>query len=327
MVTRECGNRLEWVDWMKAFGIYLVVLGHFYSIGEKFIYVFHVPLFFVISGFLSKKVNDNHLFWKKLWYNLVVPMMIMTIVNFVYACVLQLNNGVFELTTIYWLVRNLIFGMVAGFDSLWFVYTLVLLKAIYQFCRSDKFFYGLTVVTLALAYVYNNSDLSGCQFFLKEPNAIIDICTAYPFFVFGVLMCNYKAMLQVLNNKAKLIVGLLFGILLVILCSMYNGYVGLYDCNYGGNILLFLVGGIAGTVMIWTLSKLLGSTPKIVTVISRGSIIILGLHKILIDLVWAFFTPSVWDTVFAFLILLIFIPSIVAIENYFPLLAGLYRIR
>ena len=37
-------NRLAWIDWMKALGIYLIVLGHFYSVGEKFIYVFHVPL-------------------------------------------------------------------------------------------------------------------------------------------------------------------------------------------------------------------------------------------------------------------------------------------
>ena len=46
------GKRMVWIDWMKAIGIYLVVLGHFFSVGEKFIYVFHVPLFFLISGFV-----------------------------------------------------------------------------------------------------------------------------------------------------------------------------------------------------------------------------------------------------------------------------------
>lgn len=59
------GNRLEWIDWMKSLGIYLIVLGHFYSVGEKFIYIFHVPLFFLISGILSKREEDDSIFWKK----------------------------------------------------------------------------------------------------------------------------------------------------------------------------------------------------------------------------------------------------------------------
>ena len=52
-------TRVAWIDWMKTIGIYFIVLGHFFSIGYKFIYVFNVPLFFLISGFLCKKEKDN----------------------------------------------------------------------------------------------------------------------------------------------------------------------------------------------------------------------------------------------------------------------------
>ena len=324
--TRVRDNRIEWIDWMKALGIYLIVLGHFYSIGEKFIYVFHVPLFFVISGFLNKKEADGRVFWRKLWFNLAVPMLLMAVMNFLYHCVLQLFKGSFTIIDVYWFVRNLVFGMVSGLDTLWFVYTLMLLKIIYQFCHSNNNFYALTAVMLALAFVYNNSDLSMYPFFISEPNAIIDLCTAFPFFVFGVLMRKYREILNALNNKAMLIVTFAFGLFLVALCNTYNGYVGLFCCNYGGNLFLFLVGAIAGTVMIWALSKLFGCSPKAINVISRGTIIILGFHKMMIDLVWAFFTPSVFDVVFAILITLLFIPLIIAIEKYFPLLAGKYRI-
>ena len=132
---------MDWIDWMKAIGIYLVVLGHFYSYGEKFIYVFHIPLFFVISGFLNKKETDVQVFWRKLWYNLVIPMLLMAVANFAYHCILQFFKGVFSPVDAYWFVRNLSFGMVAGLDTLWFVYTLILLKIIYQFCHSNKYFY------------------------------------------------------------------------------------------------------------------------------------------------------------------------------------------
>ena len=324
--TRVRDNRIEWIDWMKALGIYLIVLGHFYSIGEKFIYVFHVPLFFVISGFLNKKETDGRVFWKKLWYNLAVPMLIMAVINFAYHSILQFYNGAFSLADAYWFVRNVAFGMISGFDTLWFVYTLILLKIIYQLCHSNKCFYALTAVMLALAYIYNHSDLHGMPFFLNEPNAVIDLFTAYPFFALGVFFRNYKEMLVAMNNKALLVAMFACGLLLVTLCNMYNGYVGVYRCNYGVNLFLFLIGAVAGTVMVWALSKVLGGAPKVVSVISRGTIIILGFHKIMIDLVWAFFTPSIFDVVFAILITLLFIPLIIAIEKYFPLLAGKYRI-
>ena len=325
--TRVREKRLEWIDWMKALGIYLIVLGHFYSVGEKSIYVFHVPLFFVISGFLNKKEVDGQVFWKKLWYNLAVPMLLMAVINFAYHSILQFFNGSFSPADAYWFVRNVAFGMVSGYDTLWFVFTLMVLKIIFQYCFSRKLFYSLSVVMMVLAYVYNHIDLSGLPFFLKEPNAVVDVCTAYPFFALGVLLRNYKEMINALNNKVMLIAAFVCGLLLVALCCSYNGYVGMFRCDYGENIFLFLVGGVAGTVMIWALSVLFGCAPKAIAIISRGTIIILGLHKILIDLVWVFAAPSVMDVVFAALILLLFIPFIIATEKYFPLMAGKYRIK
>jgi hypothetical protein len=120
---------------------------------------------------------------------------------------------------------------------------------------------------------------------------------------------------------------LVCGLFLVSLCGTYNGYVGLFACDYGGNLFLFLVGSFAGIVMIWTLSKLFGCAPKTISIISRGTIIILGFHKILIDLARTYFSPSIFDIVFATMITLLFIPLIFAIENYFPLMAGKYRIK
>lgn len=320
-------NRFEWIDWMKALGIYLVVLGHFYSFGEKFIYVFHIPLFFLISGFLSRKEDDKRQFWRKLWYNLAIPMLIMAVVNFVYACIVQLWNGTFDWLTFYWFVRNIAFGMVAGFDSLWFVYSLLLLKIIFQYCSSLKLFYALTGVMLMLAYVYNRLDFSDFPFFLNQPNAIIDVFTAFPFFALGVYVRDCKAFLNGWNHKAGIILTSMVGVLIVSACWYYNGIVGLHACCYGGNLFLFLLGGVFGSLMVFAISKLLGKPLQIVAVISRGTIIILGLHKLLINLVWIFFPASCFDVVFAAIIVILFVPIIIFTEKYFPLMAGIYRIN
>ena len=49
--------RCHWLDWARAMAISLVVLGHFYDLGgnvriSSFIYGFHVPFFFLLSGIL-----------------------------------------------------------------------------------------------------------------------------------------------------------------------------------------------------------------------------------------------------------------------------------
>jgi Fucose 4-O-acetylase and related acetyltransferases len=321
------GRRLEWIDWMKVLGIYLIVLGHFHSIGERFIYVFHVPLFFVISGLLCKMEKDGHLFWKKLWYNLAIPMLIMAALNFMFYCVLKFIYGTFEPIIIYWFIRNAIFAMVSSFDNLWFVYTLILLKIIFQYCSSRKFFYSLIIVMLAIAFLYNTLDFSGFPFFLNNPNCVINVCIAFPFFALGLFISDYKYRLNELSHKMKLVLISLCGLLLVSVCWFYNGTVGMHQCNYGGNMLLFLLGGVSGSIMIFAVSKLLGHTSKMVAIISRGTIIILGFHKLFIGLIGAFFPLSYLDIIFAALIVVLFVPLIIIIEKHFPLMAGKYRIN
>ena len=50
------GKRVQWIDEVKGVGILLMVIGHVYSdfIPNEFkvwIYGFHMPLFFIISGY------------------------------------------------------------------------------------------------------------------------------------------------------------------------------------------------------------------------------------------------------------------------------------
>lgn len=49
-------NRISYIDILKGFGIFFVVFGHVTHIGElrDYIWNFHMPLFFFVSGFLYK---------------------------------------------------------------------------------------------------------------------------------------------------------------------------------------------------------------------------------------------------------------------------------
>ncbi len=73
-------NRIyyKWVDWMKVLGIYLIIVGHFFPLGNQIIYMFSVPLFFFYFRVFLSKTNENRkkVFWSKLFRSLVLPLLI-----------------------------------------------------------------------------------------------------------------------------------------------------------------------------------------------------------------------------------------------------------
>lgn len=64
------------IDLAKGILIILVVIGHSledYNIIKLSIYLFHMPAFFIISGYLIKKVEFNYIYIKKKIMRLIIP--------------------------------------------------------------------------------------------------------------------------------------------------------------------------------------------------------------------------------------------------------------
>ena len=70
-------NRINWVDYYKAFSIFLIVIGHSILQHAQLIhllFLFHVPLFFFISGYLEKTESCNtKKYLSRIFYALVIP--------------------------------------------------------------------------------------------------------------------------------------------------------------------------------------------------------------------------------------------------------------
>lgn len=73
-------SRINWIDFGKGFSIFLVLVGHvllgLYQ-SEKFpaadnilsllvaqVYIFHIPVFFALSGYFFKPISDLKEFWQ-----------------------------------------------------------------------------------------------------------------------------------------------------------------------------------------------------------------------------------------------------------------------
>ena len=74
-------KRYGWIDWSKALLIWMMVLGHAGLSGycRELVYAFHMPAFFIISGYLYK----SHSLLKTL-KSLGIPVLIFSIVNLLY---------------------------------------------------------------------------------------------------------------------------------------------------------------------------------------------------------------------------------------------------
>ncbi|WP_324661016.1 acyltransferase family protein, partial [Bacillus pacificus] len=91
-------NRVEWIDTAKGVGIFLVILGHTGSLGERmtnYIYSFHMPLFFFLSGYLFSvhKYNNFSVFLKKKFKSLLIPYIIFSLGTYLFWVVVGNKFG------------------------------------------------------------------------------------------------------------------------------------------------------------------------------------------------------------------------------------------
>lgn len=67
-------NRIHWIDMAKGIGMFLVMVGHMETgLLGRWIYSFHMPLFFFLSGYVFNAKYSPFTFIKKKLYGMVLP--------------------------------------------------------------------------------------------------------------------------------------------------------------------------------------------------------------------------------------------------------------
>lgn len=91
-------NRLEWIDTAKGLGIILVILGHSLTLSphiNNYIYSFHMPFFFFISGYLfsGQKYAELKQFASKKVRSLLIPYIVFAVISYIYWIFFQTQMG------------------------------------------------------------------------------------------------------------------------------------------------------------------------------------------------------------------------------------------
>ena len=152
-------TRYNWVDWCKSIAIFLVIWGHLpmHSIAISIIYSFHMPLFFLISGYLYKPQKTAKEEFKKNFKTLFVPYLIYQLIFYPYWMVRE--SLVFHQSfTIYdSIIRPIIQSLASNAINgpTWFIYCLLSFK-IYAYCiqKNNHCLFQLHVLVAYSQYSY-----------------------------------------------------------------------------------------------------------------------------------------------------------------------------
>lgn len=317
-------KRYVWIDYMKVYGLYFIVLGHFFPTYSSYIYAFNVPLFFVISGILSRKEENFETFIIKSMHNLVIPVCIIMIIQYIWDIMMHSSIS-FDIKSLRRFV-NAIIGMHGiycggGLNTCWFIYTLFVLKLLHQALSKRMLLVLLILLPTTAVLLAKNSIAPG--------NSILNVTVAYPFFWLGIfirtqldLKKSYKIMPLTLSISTCISIFILFVV------GKNNGNVWIYLNGYGKYLPLYIIGGISGTYIVYVMSILseryLG-TSRYLKLLSVGSIIILGFHYGIIIDCMHLCKISINDynaILYSFVIMLLFIPINMFFENFFPIILG-----
>lgn len=315
-------ERLVWLDWMKVWAIFSIIWGHFFSEGHVYLYVFSVQVFCVISGFLYKKSPN----WKtcicKCFWQLFVPTIIMSIVMQLEAYLRCLALGQHYDISWPWFFQWLLLGHRWCMGPCWYFYSLMVMRLIMQALPEKKWVYALLFVSLSAGAIYLHS--TG----IEISNANTNVLVCMPFFLIGVFLKPLRGMVARLHNYAIEIALFTLSVFGIILCGNYNGYVWMYLGEYGNNFALYIIGGLVGSLLLFTVSLWLSRLPyhNMALLLSKGSILIIGLHIVIVRRLTEL-PERLWfeDVVFSVMILLFFIPVVQLAEQFFPILIGQYR--
>ncbi len=246
-------NRVAWIDWCKGIGILLVLLGHTLrtDVSLVYIYGFHMPLFFFLSGLVcnEKKYNWSS-FLKSRFNTLIIPYVVFYLVTWLYWLFIERSFRPIDLT--WW---QPLVGMIYGAQwhglmdhngILWFLPCLFMTEVLF-FAVSrlgNKWKQVISVVLLAAGGLLIKINLPWC----------LNIAmVALQFFWLG----NLGREKLIGENKDTisisgiLIASLLVGIY-VLLCPVWNNHINMATCAYGNTLGFEILSilGIAGLVLL-----------------------------------------------------------------------------
>jgi len=334
-------KRINWIDTLKGIGIIFVVLGHAPISGKfcNYIFTFHMPLFFFISGYLFSMTRYPKIlnFIKSRIKSLLVPyccFSALAILILIYRSHFEINNVSVDFLLVFksFLLakRNFIFYN----NPLWFLPSLFVVEISYYLIKK---YVKSNVLIMLLLFVFGYIGVIK----LQTLNSVNPLPWGFDNGMFYILFYGLANILREIKDKIKYknifkFVLFLYSISSTLLFyfkqNLYGKIFNAQLLNVSGYFayLYFLHLALIGIFTYLAISKLLFKS-KILNYIGNNTLTYFALHICLgfyiLDnlLLIAKITPqgnTVYGILYTILALNILIPISYIINNYLPFILG-----
>lgn len=285
-------KRIDKIDILRAFGIILMIAGHtftFWGIFDRYIHTFHMPLFFIISGFLYKSKNDVPVI-KIIGVKaerLLLPYVTFAAVNYAAWFFIVRDTQVWYEPLVKLVTYNTNGLPICG--ALWFLTALFWTEIFYAVI--DRIFKTIWIRSTVVFIIALCACIAQNYTEFRLPLTIDIGLACLGFYEIGRLYKAYGTKLIEKVNSAKIIQRVAVAALLLIInavLAFVNAYVNIKSGWYG-NIPLFWINAILGTAAYYILASLietLFNERNIIRTglvkIGKGSIIFLGFNQLMI---------------------------------------------
>ncbi|OIK06278.1 hypothetical protein BIV60_27360 [Bacillus sp. MUM 116] len=334
-------KRIEWLDIGKGLGMLLVMLGHtnIPSPIKTYIYTFHMPLFFFLSGYLFNfnKFPNIKTFVLKRTKTLILPYLCFSFVAYLWFIFLFILR---QVDYDHNLMLPILGSFIATRKSFWTVHTGALWFMNCLLC-TELLFYILSKVgrskkSILIGLVFLS--VLGCLYNKLVDKPLpwsIDISLiSVGFYGVGFLYKEYKMKLERYLSLNNFIFFLFINMVTGYLNFVYSGErVDLYNSSLG-NIFLFYISALSGIGAFMILIKRMKQS-KTLQYIGENSLIYLAFHQkivfalfnliiqnTLLDSEKLFEIPLLKGSLYTLMAALILVPVIFAIKRYFPFMLG-----
>ncbi|MGV6859199.1 MAG: acyltransferase family protein [bacterium] len=277
--------RVTWVDNAKALGIIAIVAGHAPGLNEllrNFLYSFHVPLFFFLSGYLLKPKHLDVSFpgyVKRNVERLVVPYVFFWGLSFLLWLGFQLVGG-----KRFWeepgMILEALQGLLVGTSEslldvngvLWFytsLFTAVLVFYGVARHRSSAWVFAVLLLSTVLAGIAASSGQ-------RLPWNLDLVFLAMVFYGAGYLTREWRGLERVGSEKGVALLAIL-GAGMTLVVSLINGKVDMSWQFYGDSFYLYLLGAFAGILFSVALGRFIPAS-RLGRYLSDNAIVIYSIH-------------------------------------------------
>lgn len=324
-------KRIDWIDSLRGLAMFFVILGHAFvdhkNIIRNYIYSFHMPLFFFVSGLTYREKDISFLeYLKNKCKGLLLPYLCLNVFVFIIKYIMSLTLGMYKNINLVSSLKAFIKGVGGEIPCIqsWFILTLLIVDIMFyilkKLFKDDK---KLTVgVTLIFALGYY---LSKMKFSFDIPwhadTALVAIMYYFLGYMFMKYLDKYKIILESKWSYLVILISFPFAYYL----QLINGRVSMNANNYK-NVFLFLGSSLITIISLVILVNLIMKKDKLFKGVGVNSIFYLGYHAFILSIVKKFIPLFLSNNIYTILTsiidLLILFPIAIFVNKYIPILVG-----